>query len=241
MKIVNKIFNKIFNKKNIKWFALVLLLIIIILIFLLRKKVDEVVIENHNLYQYLNGVKVSYTGKIKINKDENKIIKLSFKDINIDLDTTPIYYKDTKKVLFPKNMAVIYPILGEQYKINYYSNVYSDSNFIYVKDGSLKKNLVNSLIYDGDDIYFFIDNVVVSFDDKSYEVGPLSYIIVDTLNGILNIYNMDSDSYNSFNVSSDVIISTNDYKVNASLDYIYYNNKTRLLIKDVNKLGNLNK
>lgn len=237
-----KIIERIFNKKNIKWFALLLLLIIIILFFLLRKEVDEVSIENHDLYQYLSGVKVEYTGKIKINKDKNKIIKLSFKDINIDLDTTPIYYKGSKKVLFPKNMAVIYPILGEQYKINYYSTIYNDSDFIYVRDGSLKKNLVNSFIYDGDDIYFFIDSVTVSFGDWNHKVPPLSYIVADTLNNALYIYDRENDLYSSFSdVNSDVIISTNDYKVNASLDYMYYNNKTRLLIKDVDKLVNLSK
>lgn len=237
-----KIIKKVFCKKNIIWFSLALLLIIVIIFFSFRKKVDEYIIEDHELYQYFTGIKVEYTGKIKINKDDDSVVKLSFKEGSVELDSTPIYYKDSEKVLFPKNMAVLYPIVGEQYKINYYSNLYKDQDLYYVKDRSLKRNLVNSVLYDGNDLYFFVDNVNVTIGTNKYNLSPMSYIIVDVYNNRVDIYDKANDKYTSLdNIVDEVLVSTDRYKINASLDLMYYNNKSRLFIKDVEKLKNLEK
>ena len=41
------------------------------------------------------------------------------------------------------------------------------------------------------------------------------------------------------NIMDDVIIQNDNYKMNASLDVMYYNDKSRLLIKDLSKLKHL--
>lgn len=239
-----KIVKKIFNKKNIKWFAVILLIIVVILFFVLRKKTDEFVVEDHDLYQYLTGIKVEYTGSIKMNKSDNdKITMINFKDdVTVDLDSTPIYYKDENKVLFPKNMAVLKPTEGTQFKINYYSTLEKEKTGIYVKDRDLHKYLVNAVLYDGRDIYFFIDKVKVSIGDDSYDLDPLSYIVVDEYNKIVYLYNKTTDKMITIDGNEDeVIISTKNYKINASLDVMYYNKKSKLLIKDISVLKNLAK
>lgn len=236
-----KIIKKIFCKKNIKWFALLLILIIVICFFSFRKNIDEVKLENHNLYQYLSGVKVEYTGVVKLNKDD-EVIKLSFKDVTVELDTTPIYFQDEEKVLLPKNMSVVYPTQGRQFKINYYSYVYRDVNDYYVKDRSVKRRVENAVIYDANDLYFFIDEVSVSFANNNYQLKPMSYIIVDTFNNLVYVYDKEKDEFTIFeNIEDEVIISTKKYKINASLDLMYYNNKSRLLLKSIDKLANLSK
>lgn len=230
-----------FFKKNYLWFVILLVLIIVAIFFSFRKNIDEVVIKEHDLYQYLNGIKIEYTGEIIIDK-EDKITQLNTKDIVIELDSNPIYYADEAKSLFPKNMAVIFPTQGTQYKINYYSTVYNEVGDIYIKDRSYNEIISNAILYDGANIYYLIESSTVTFGENSIKLDALSSITVDPQNQYVGIYNYDNDEYTEyFDVVDEVIVSTDKYKVNASLDLMYYNGKSRLMIKMVDKLNNLEK
>ena len=233
---------KVFSRSNLKWLALLIIIIILAILFSFQRDIDVVEIKNRSLYQYLTGIKVEYKGTIHINKNKDEITKLSFKDQVIELDTTPIYYKGEKRVLFPKNMAVIYPLRGIQYKINYYSEIYEDYTEFSIKDGSLDKRLFDAIIYEGGDIYFLTEKSTVTFGDKKYELDPLSYVIVDTLNNTVSVYDYTNDKFDVLEeVRDQVIITNGKYKVNASLDLMYYNDTSKLFIKDVSKLMNLPK
>ena len=146
-----------FIKKNYIWLILLLILLIVAILFAFRGNIDKVIIKDHNLYQYTDGIKLEYTGEIMIDKETDEITQLSVKDVVMELGTDPIYYEDEMKVLFPKNMAVMFPLHGSQYKVNYYTTVYRDLDDIYIEDRSLKRTLKDAIIYDGGDIYLVID------------------------------------------------------------------------------------
>jgi hypothetical protein len=242
VKVFKNILKKIFNKKNIKWFALIFIIIIVFILFFLRRNVDEVIIEDHDLFQYFYGIKVEYSGSIKMNKDDDGITQISFKKETVELDSTPIYFKDEDKVIFPTNMSVVYPILGTQYKLNYYATLYSELEDIYVKDGSYDNVINNAIIYDGDNLYFLTCDCTVKVGNEEYDLNAMSYVIVDTLNSVVNIYDYKNDDYIILeDISDEVIIYNDSIKVNASLDLMYYNNKSRLLLKSIDKLNNLKK
>ena len=232
-----KIGKKIFQKKNIKWLVLLLIIGITFSFFIFRKKVDEYKIEKHDLYQYFMGFKMEYKGSIKLNRDNQKITKITFgKDI-VNLNSTPLYYKGEEKVLFPESMSVIKSKEGKQYRINYFSLVYKDLDYYSVQDGKKNTKLTNTVIYDGRDLYFFIEDVVVSFGENQISLPPLSYIYVDTFNHSVEVYNYKEDDCKVYeNISEEVIIKNDNYKVNATLDIMYYNDNSRLLIKDISKL-----
>lgn len=233
---------KVFSRSNLKWLALLIIIIILAILFSFKRDIDVIEIKNRSLYQYFAGIKVEYKGSIRINKSEDEVTELTFKDQEIELDTTPIFFKGEKRVLFPKNMAVIYPLKGVQYKINYYSELYEDYTEFSLKDGSLDKRLFNAIIYDGNDIYMFTEKTTVTFGDKKFELDPLSYVIVDTLNNQVSVYDYTNDEFKIFEDTTDqVIISNGNFKVNASLDLMYYNDTSKLFIKDVSKLMNLPK
>ncbi len=227
----------VFKKKNIKWFVLLLIVIVTFSYFMFRKKVDEYKIEKHDLYQYFMGFKMEYKGSIKLNKDDMKVTKITFGKDSVNLNSTPLYYKDEEKVLFPESMAVIKPKEGLQYRINYYSLIYKDLDYYSIKEGKKNIKITNSVIYDGKDLYFFAEDVVVSFGENRISLGPLSYISVDTFNHNVEVYNFAEDDCKVYeNILDEVIIQNDNYKLNATLDIMYYNGKSRLLIKDISKL-----
>lgn len=238
--ILLKIKNTVFRKKNIKWFVLLLIIIVTISYFVFRRKVDEYKIEKHDLYQYFMGFKMEYKSSVKLDKDNNNITKITFGDDVVHLNSTPLYYKGEERVLFPESMSVLKPKEGKQYRINYYSMVYKDLDSYSVIKG--KKNILLSdcVIYDGKDIYFFIEDVVVSFGENQVPLGALSYIVVDTLNHTVEVYPYGEEEGVVYdNINDEVIIENDSYRLNATLDIMYYNNKSRLLIKDLSKLKKL--
>ena len=231
-----------FFKKNYIWLILLLILLIVVILFAFRGNIDKVVIKDHNLYQYTDGIKLEYTGEIMIDKETDEITQLSVKDIVMELGTDPIYYEDEMKVLFPKNMAVVFPLHGTQYKVNYYTTVYRDIDDIYIEDRSLKRTIKDAIIYDGGDIYLVVDKSTVTIGKEKIEVSPLSLVVANTQNKVAYVYNYDKQEFKEFkDLKDEVIISTDSYKVNASLDLMYYNEKSRLFIKSIDKLKNLEK
>lgn len=231
-----------FIKKNYIWLILLLILLIVAILFAFRGNIDKVVIKDHNLYQYTDGIKLEYTGEIMIDKETDEITQLSVKDVVMELGTDPIYYEDEMKVLFPKNMAVMFPLHGSQYKVNYYTTVYRDLDDIYIEDRSLKRTLKDAIIYDGGDIYLVIDKSTVTIGKEKIDVSPLSLVVANTQNKVAYVYNYDKEELKEFkDLKDEVIISTDSYKVNASLDLMYYNEKSRLFIKSIDKLKNLEK
>lgn len=231
-----------FIKKNYIWLILLLILLIVAILFAFRGNIDKVIIKDHNLYQYTDGIKLEYTGEIMIDKETDEITQLSVKDVVMELGTDPIYYEDEMKVLFPKNMAVMFPLHGSQYKVNYYTTVYRDLDDIYIEDRSLKRTLKDAIIYDGGDIYLVIDKSTVTIGKEKIDVSPLSLVVANTQNKVAYVYNYDKEELKEFkDLKDEVIISTDSYKVNASLDLMYYNEKSRLFIKSIDKLKNLEK
>ena len=181
--------------------------------------------------------KMKYNGSIKLNRDSNKITKISFGDDIVNLNSTPLYYSKEKKVLFPSSMSVVRPSDGTQFRINYYSIFYKDLDSFSIKNGKFSKKITNSIIYDGSDLYFFVQDVNVTFGEQSIDLGALSYVVVDTFNHSVEVYNYQDDDYKIYSdVSDNVIINMGNYKLNATLDVMYYNGKSRLLIKDLSKL-----
>ena len=102
-------------KDNYKLIIPIALLIVIFIAFLVYYKIsidsDYRIDEEVKVYQYLNGQKVEYSSIIS--KDRKDVI-VDFKpqDININLDSSPIYYEGKNTVILPKNMSVVMPTLS---------------------------------------------------------------------------------------------------------------------------------
>lgn len=230
---------KLIKLKYLKYLAIIPLIIVIVFTFFFQKKIDEVYFENHKFYQYLSGIKFDYEGKIKLNKDKN-ITKIIFDEVSVTLDSTPIYYAGEKKVLFPKNMNLVYPISGGlQYKVNYFSTLESENNILYLQDGKLRKELLSCFLYDGNDLYFFIDETKIIVQNKEYILSPFSYVILKH-NQSIEIYDIKNDNYQIIELDNQEIKAvSNGYTINLSIDAINYSGKSRLLIKNTDFLNKL--
>lgn len=237
---MKKILRFIMTKKNLRWVLLFSLIVVVIIIFTINRNHDVVVIRKEKLYQYFDNLKLEYTGRIQINKTEGEITKITFEGKTLELDSFPLYYEGKDQLIFPKNMAVVFPLTGLQYKVNFFTLAYKDADEICVKDKRLVRRLFDTIIYDGNDLYVTTEDGSVNIGNNSYKVSALSYIEVNTFSQTVNIFDYETKKNTKIeNVVEDVIITNGNFKVNASLDLMYYETKSKLLIKDVSKLTNL--
>lgn len=214
-------------------------LIVVVSVYIIRLDTEE--IENHSFYQYFGGRKVEYEGALTITQKQG-ITQLQLQNANIQLDSTPVYYEDVEnQVLFPQDMALVIPTQnGQMYKINRFTNVYQKDDIIYAEYRDNQNELTNSFIYDGNDLYFFIQNTVLTVDETSYEIPPLSYVIVSYQNSV-EIYNKQQDTYQIIpTTSTNVTATTDQYSINLSLDSMKYGEKEQLLLKRVDTLKSIN-
>ena len=137
---MNKIIQYV--KKNYRTLipVMVVLVLLVTVYFLYREyKYDNYRNKQEvDVYQYFGGVKNEYKAIVTYNLDD-KIVDITSKDKSVEYDSTPVYYKDKKQVLFPSEMNIVFPLkAGSQFKT--YKYMMYENN-----DGAHKLNINNQI------------------------------------------------------------------------------------------------
>ena len=215
-------------------FLIVVLSVAVILYTREYKSNRYVETEDIEVYQYFSGVKMEYIASISRNK-KDVILDYLPKDYVVDLYIIPIYIKDADRVIFPKEMSIVFPIKSSEYKLNSLTELYKENNLYYLNLKDLNQFFDHAFFYDGQDLYFFIDAVTIIVDDTKVELSPLSYLNC-LHNNIIEYYDKESDTYGQINIEDSALV-TNDYMtINVNTDRIIYNNDFLLLTNDFSVL-----
>lgn len=236
------------SKKNntkkdvlIKLITTIAIISVIIVVYIFINRLSSLSsVKEHEFYQYVMGNKIEYKGIVKM-ATKNDITELTTDEGTISLDSIPIYYKDEKnKVILPSDMAIAFPMEnGALYKVNSLSTIYIDHGEVFVQKGNLNKQLQDAFLYDGNDLYFFIENTKLTVNSTEYNLPPLSYVNA-TYKGYVEIYNYDTEEYTYIEkVTSDITAKTSKYSINLSIDSMQYEENDQLLLKRIKNLQNL--
>lgn len=236
-----KIRSKLKLQKNIPilLFSFLAIAIMGIIFFITYDKYEdltEVKFENYKLYQYFGGMKYEYTGELAF-KNTGEISELKYQDIEIRVDSTPIYFSEVdNEMLLPVTMGYYIPrISNKNFKLPVFTKlgVAPDRYRAYVIGDKENVELETSFLYDGVDLYVFLFETPVTINGETVVLSPLSYISV-VYDGDVIYYNKSTDEYREIpTVTTDVVAEVGDYKLNLSTDMIMYTNSNRLLIKNV--------
>ena len=232
-----------FIKENYKLIIPIMLMILLFVVFFIYYQVSskEVYTDTtDDFYQYFDGTKYEYKSVVTTNK-KGEVTEFKPSDDTIELDSRPIYYKNSDKVILPKDMSVVMPTLS---CAEYLSKGYSVITF---KDGLynlVTKNYNNKLnyyfFYDSNDLYFFIENVVLSYNEKEVKLTPFSYVIYNNRNNSLEYYDKASDTYMSVSdIKGNVKVTSQYYDVVVSDDYIDYYGSEELLTSGISYLNTI--
>lgn len=225
------------NSKIIVPSIVAILLLIVIFITLYFYKYNSYhKDEELEFYNYITNTKNEFTGVLSRNR-KGEIISLS-----IDKDTViksyPIYNRDKKLVIFPSKMNIVYATNElVQYSSNPYSYLYYDVNDYKFLDKGFNDEIKHSFLYDGNNIYFFLDKVNININGEDIELSPLSFVIANNGNNI-NYYDYDKDEFTSIDYNlSDIVVSNDYYNINVMEDKLNYYGNNVLLINDLDYLN----
>lgn len=230
--------------KKYLWIILVLLgIIIAVIVLTVTRKVDKIINEyklnDVQFYQYDTGHKFTYTGSFVINKD-NEVTKILIDNKEYNLTSSPLFIESEDEVFFPKNMMIVFPITAvSQYKINYYATLTNHDNEFYIKNNNSKEyNIQNCFLYDGDDLYYFIEDTDIIVGNDTYHLYANSYVILH-YNESLEMYNFADEEGTIINIGTEDIYAKNDnYNINISVDSVKYGESSKLLLKKFDYLKN---
>ena len=218
------------------------LLLIIIVVSIIILNLNSTKIESHNFFQWYSGQKVEYKGELTFTRKEG-LTELKATDKKVTLDSTPVYYAEKdNKVIFPEDMAIVFPNNnGMMYRINHFSNIIEENSGVYLETNlaveTNKTKLDQAFLYDGQDLYFFLERANIVVNGITYEVSPLSYAIVRYKQSI-EIYNYEKDEYQVINIQDgqEAKVVTDTYTINMSFDSLQTAEKEQLLIRGLSYL-----
>ena len=218
------------------------LILIIVIVVIIIGNLNSTTTENHDFYQWYSGQKVEYKGQLTFIRKEG-LTELKATDRKVTLDSTPVYYADENdKVIFPEDMAIVYPNNnGMMYRINHFADIIEENGSIYLETNlatkTNKTKLEKAFLYDGQDLYFFLERTTITVNGTNYEVSPLSYAIVRYKQSV-EIYNYEKDEYQVIDTTEtqDAKVVTDTYTINMSVDSLQTAEKEQLLIKGLSYL-----
>ncbi len=240
MKTKDKIIN--FFKENYKLIIPILLLLVIFIAFIIYYKVS--ILDNYReykdekVYQYFFNQKYEYKASIGFNRKQ-EVVEFKTKDYDINFDSTPIYYQKQNKVIFPSNMSVVMPTLNcSEYLLAKYSLLQKNKGNYILKTEDYEGKLGHYFLYDGNNLYFFLDEVTLTIGDDTIKLSPLSYVIADTEKSSISYYDKENDTAKTIEtLNTDSVVETEYYKIYISIDQIDYYGEDVILTSKIDELN----
>ena len=188
------------------------------------------IVTNTKVYQYFSGNKMEYTAKVGRNR-KKVILNFEAKDFSVNLDSTPVYVKKKEgaDVIFPKEMMAFFPLNDKAYVVDALSEVYTNYDLNYLRIKRLDKSFDHMFLYDGKDLYFFLDEVTLIVGNKEITLSPMSYVSCSYLN-MVEYYDYSNDKYVTIELGNENVYVKNDYmNIDVSLDKVIYKDSINLI------------
>lgn len=221
-------------------FAFIAFIIIVIICIQKGKNLNTYRTENVSLYTWFNSEKIEYENSKLVFDRTNSATELKIDDESQSqlVESTPFFYKDERKVLFPQEMDIVQPRAnnGQQDRLPSLSFIDGTSTDPQVTFADVKKVMGSTFLFDGNDLYFFINPVTIHANNQDYPLPEFSFATYNYNHELyLYAYGNDNPIYLE-DVDSVLAESDNGYKIDLATDTFEYNGKSRLLVKNINRL-----
>ena len=126
-------------------------------------------------------------------------------------------------------MAMFYPLQNKIYQVDALSNLYIKNDLVYLRLKRLDKTFDHMFLYDGRDLYFFIDNTTLVIGTEEIPLSPMSYVSCSYTN-MLEYYDKENDKYEIIPLTKERVYVKNDYmNIDVTLDKVIYKDSFYLL------------
>ena len=94
-------------------------------------------------------------------------------------------------------------------------------------------------MYDGKDLYFFLDETKLKIEKQEIKLSPLSYVIAEN-DKYISYYDKSSDTFKTIETHNNKITVENDYyKIYVNIDNIDYYGTNVILTSKITELNTI--
>lgn len=172
--------------------------------------------QEEKVFQSFSGIKTDYTAIVTYNL-KDVIVDVKPKDVKIEYDSTPIYYSEEDKVIFPSEMTIVFPLRdGGQFKLYKYSTYYLDDELHYIKNNMDTGNYSVFFLYNGKNTFFFPYEVDLKVGNKVVEkLSKMSFVTIS--DSAITYYDYVDDKGKIIDTGNkEVTVSSENINVNLS-------------------------
>lgn len=238
-KLLNKL-KKSFKENYVTYTVVITVSLIIIATIIIAgvifKNTHKVVkkTENSELYTYFITEKTNYDAKIYY--EDDSIVNIIAEDSIYD--SSIIYYKDKEKYILPKQMSIVlYNQNNTQYKLDKYTKIIDTEPLKEVYSDSVVKYFDNFYIFDGEGLYFFLDEVELNIDNQKTILKPGSYVKYNGADVIY--YEHENALINNVENAKEISIRIDNYYINVVKGVSVKNGKPSIINNQIKKLRSI--
>jgi len=149
-----------------------------------------------------------------------------------DLNNLPIYYSDRRSAVLPRSMVYFAPRTKVQASVDFFSEILCSENGAVrlIRDG--KEPVLNpGFLYDGEDLYLFLEPVTLRVNGYALELPALSYVEA-VYGGAVMVFNYETKEQLMEAPQGDVIaeIAGGDYSISLLGDSMTLHDGTKSLL-----------
>lgn len=238
-KLLNKL-KKSFKENYVTYTVVITVSLIIIATIIIAsviyKNLHQVTKRNEQaqLYTYFITEKTEYDAKIYY-EDDSIVNILADEDV---YDSSIIYVKDKEQYIVPKQMSIVlYTQNNMQYKLDKYARIVKAELLKEVYSDGVVKNFDNFYIFDGEGLYFFLDEVELTIDGQKTILKPGSYVKYTGENVIY--YEHESSYIKKVDNAKDISVKMGNYVINVVQNITIKNGKPSVLLSQIKKLKSI--
>ena len=219
--------------------SVVLVSFVIILVICIKQNEDmnQFKVESVSLYTWFNKEMLSYDDATLTFDRSGTVTKLTVGNESYEAENMPYFYKDKREVLFPYDMNIVQPKLdigGRQSRLP--SLAIIDGTYAYpiVEFADFNETIGDAFLYDGNDLYFFINPVTLYKNGEAIELPEFSFVTYN-FNKELYVYRYGSDA-EYYEGVEELKAEAQDYRVDLVAGVLTSGDKSQLLVKRIGDL-----
>lgn len=182
--------------------------------------------------QYYGGQKFSIPEGTRMYREGKESTKLAGGALDRETDALPIYYENKQMVVLPQDMVYYAPRDNTCLRVKHFSELtYNSLGVQEIKQKKKTADMQAGFLYDGKDIYLFLEPVKLSVNGAVIDLGAMSCVEADTQIGMISVYNTNGDMlFEEMKSRCWVYPASEDYTVYLLDDSMERHDGTRVLL-----------
>jgi hypothetical protein len=221
---------RIFNRRQLIISILIMLSLVVVgvIVVLVLSRAERVTVDEP-VYQYVFSEPELYESGISMKKTSDGIT-IDNGEQQYETDGYPFYYENEKAMILTDSFMYLSPEATFDGRVDYFTKI-TDTGNGYELDGQSGTKLYAGMLYDGDDVYIFLEETTVTCNGMTRVVPAFSYVVCFQGSSILiGSYGAENAVYEELDENGVMAVMDNGISIDLANDIYYKQNGTKHLL-----------